>query len=202
MAASAVEEFRILMPQIASRAPNSGQVFQLSRRPKMMIRPLFVCRAALIQDMRCKPFRLRWGVPGRLWPFLTLRASSGSSAVWLGSRLNLLRRRPLSQVPDLVLVVWSIFISMFSKFCFVSCLGPKAKNRAAKAKPAPRPAGALPLSDVALAGKTIPEKCSLVRWGPIYPGICWLKFLFGATLIRCLMVKAQKSRKNFRHWPL
>ena len=101
MAASAVEELRILMPQIASRAPNSGQLFQLSRRPKMMIRPVFVCRAALIQDMRCKPFRLRWGVPGRLWPFLTLRALSGSSAVWLGSRLNLLRRRPLSQVPDL-----------------------------------------------------------------------------------------------------
>lgn len=56
---------------------------------------------------------------------------------------------------------------MFSMCCFL-CSGPKAKARgSSKAKPAPRPAGALPLSDVALAGKTIPEKCSLVRWGLI-----------------------------------
>ena len=137
----------------------------------MMIRPVFASRAALIQGMRCKLFRLRWGVLARLWPFLTLWASSGSSPVWLRSLLKVLA--PATPQPGSGLGCLRDMFGHSSSFrgldasCLLSCLGPKAKSRVAKTKPAPRPAGALPLSDAALAGKTIPEKCSLVRWALI-----------------------------------
>lgn len=50
--------------------------------------------------------------------------------------------------------------------CFVGAcfaLGKQAKAKAKQGQPKPK---AAPLSDVGLAGKTIPEKVALARWGP------------------------------------
>lgn len=104
---------------------------------------------------------IRWLWSVSKWLRLLLRPRLQQQT--LGAHLPL---QSLQQVrPDswmrLDLSPWFAPTICFVGACFA--LGKQAKAKAKQGQPKPK---AAPLSDVGLAGKTIPEKVALARWGP------------------------------------